>query len=275
MLVIVFLLLMLSYPCVSIAQTNDYIIPTNNLEFSDSIVILNGSNNIFVENAVSKNRGIRASIDWNQVPDIGFPKDEIHTITIIRRSKVAFNNDVILLSPNVWRFEADSWTFDYHGAIPYLQNLEFLSDKDSTNLTTSSKIELTQNPIGYYQDKTSLTPGFYQAMNELSDNLVSSIFIISKQDNILMDQYTQQLDKEIAQDILDQTPTNTNTISEEELTNLLEEESTNLKTESEVKNYVTNTTEVQNSKKTEIVPVIEDRKTFKTSIDKKQQNMEK
>ena len=275
MFTIVFLLFLLSYPFINFAQTNDYITPINNIEFSDSIVILNGSNNIFVESEISKNRGLRASIDWNQVPDIGFPKDEIHTITIIRRSKVAFEDNIILLSPNIWRFEADSWTFDYHGAIPYLQNLEFLSDKDSTKLTTSSKIELTQNPIGYYQDKVSLTPGFYQAMNELSDNLVSSIFIISKEDNILIDQYTQQLDEEIAQDILDQTPTNTNTISEEELTNLLEEESTNLKTESEVKNYVTNTTEVQNSKKTEIVPVIEDRKTFKTSIDKKQQNMEK
>ena len=282
-----FLLLMLSYPCINIAQTNDdttsisnrdvfdpivilndsnNITPTNNIEFADSVVILNGSNNIVVETTDSKNRGITAFIDWAQVPDIGFPKDEIHTIKIIRRSKATFNSNVILLSPNIWRFEADSWTFDYNGAIPYLENLEFLPAKDSANLTTSSKIEITQNPIGYYQDKTSLSPGYYQAMNELSDHLVSAIFIISKEKNILMNKYKQQLDMEIIKTNIN-TNTNTNNISEEELTNL--------KTESEIKNYVTNTTEVQNSKKTETVPVIEDRKTFKTSIDKKQQNMEK
>ena len=293
-----FLLLMLYNPCINFAQTNDditsitnrevfapivilndsnNITPTNNIEFSDSVVILNGSNNIFVETADSKNRGIRASIDWDQIPDIGFPKEEVHTITIIRRSKASFNSTIILLSPSIWRFEASSWTFDYHGSIPYLENLEFLPAQDSANLTTSSKIELAQNPIGYYQDKVNLTTGFYQAMNELSDNLVSSIFIISKEENILIDKYKQQLDAEIMKD---QTPTNTNNISEEKLTNLtniieMEEELTNLKTESEVKNYVTNTTDVQDSTTVEQVPVVENRRTFNTSIDKKQQNVEK
>ena len=272
MFIIIFLLFLLYYPIINIAQTNDYITPINNLEFSDSIVILNGSNNIFVETTNSKNRGITAFIDWAQVPEIGFPKDEIHTIKIIRRSKVTFDSNVILLSPNAWRFEADTWAFDYNGDIPYLENLEFLPTQDSANLTTSSKIELAQNPIGYYQDKASLSPGYYQAMNELSDHLVSAIFIISREENILMNKYVQELDEKIAQDILDKT----NAMSKEELTNLIkEDELTNLKTESEVKNYVTNTTEVQSPKKTETVPVIEDRKTFKTSIDKKQQNMEK
>ena len=275
MFTIIFLLFLLYYPIINIAQTNDYITPTNNLEFSDSIVILNGSNNIFVETTDTKNRGISASIDWDQVPDIGFPKDEVHTIKIIRRSKVTFDSNIILLTPNVWRFEANSWAFDYHGAIPYLENLEFLPSQDSANLTTTSKIELTQNPIGYYQDTTSLTPGFYQAINELSDNLVSSIFIISKQENILIDQYTQQLNEEIIQNIPDLTPTNTNIISEEKLTNLVEEELTNMILESEIKNYVTNTTEVQSPTKTNRVPVVENRKTFNTSIDKKQQNIEK
>ena len=275
MFTIIFLLFLLYYPIINIAQTNDYITPKNNLEFSDSIVILNGSNNIFVETTDTKNRGISASIDWDQVPDIGFPKDEVHTIKIIRRSKVTFDSNIILLTPNVWRFEANSWAFDYHGAIPYLENLEFLPSQDSANLTTTSKIELTQNPIGYYQDTTSLTPGFYQAINELSDNLVSSIFIISKQENILIDQYTQQLNEEIIQNIPDLTPTNTNIISEEKLTNLVEEELTNMILESEIKNYVTNTTEVQSPTKTNRVPVVENRKTFNTSIDKKQQNIEK
>lgn len=264
---IFFLLLILYYPSINIAQTNDYITPTNNPEFSDSVVILNGSNNIFVETTDSKNRGISAFIDWDQVPDIGFPKEEVHTIKIIRRSEATFNSNIILLSPNMWRFEATSWTFDYYGSIPYLENLEFLPAQDSANLTTSSIIELTQNPIGYYQDKTSLTPGFYQAINALSDNLVSSIFIISKQENILIDQYTQQLDEEIAQNILDQTPTNTNNISEEVLTNV--------DSESKIKNYVTNTTDVQTATKTNEAPVVENRRTFNTSIDKKQQNLEK
>jgi len=276
--IIIFLLLLLFYPSINIAQTNNYIIPISNPEFSDSIVILNGSNNIFVDTSNTKNRGISSSIDWDQVPDFGFPKDEIHTIKIIRRSKVTFNNNIILLSPNVWRFEADSWTFDYYGSIPYLENLEFLSAQDSTNLTTSSKIELVQNPIGYYQDKNTSSLGFYQAINELSDNLVSSIFLISKQENILIDQYTQQLDEEILQD---QTPTNTNNISEEELTNIeeeltnIEEELTNIEEESKIKNYVTNTTDALNPTRTNKTPIVENRKTFNTSIDKKQQNIKK
>ena len=274
--IIFFLFLMLYYPSVNTAQTNDNITTTNSLEFSDSIVVLNGTDNIAIGTINTPNRGISASIDWSQIPDIGFPKGEVHTIRIIRRSKVTFDSNIILLSPNVWRFEADSWTFDYYGSIPYLENLEFLPAQDSANLTTSSKIELVQNPVGYYQDKNTSSLGFYQAINKVSNNLVSSIFLISKQDNILIDQYTKQLDREILQEIQDKLPTNTNDIFEEKLTNILEEEElTNIETKSKIKNYVTNVTNPQTSTKTNKTPVVENRKTFNTSIDKKQQNIEK
>ena len=257
---IVFYFLFLFFsPNIIITQTNDDILPLSDPEFSHSLIILNDTNYINIGIKTTPNRGMPAHIDWNQIPDIGFPKNEVHTIKIIRKAEIHFSNDNVILSPSVWRFEAESWSLDYKGSIPYLENLEFLTLEENTDLLTASKIEIAQNSMGYYQDKISRFPGFYQAMNQTSNNLVSSIFLISKQDNINIYQQTKKLDNEILENIQDQIVTS------------IENESTNDDKNDHLNNEEITSKKSHNTQNDQSI-ILDNGMSINTSIDKKLKN---
>ncbi|MGL5956222.1 MAG: hypothetical protein ACRC0X_06405 [Brevinema sp.] len=168
--------------------------------FSNSIIIIKGLNTLAVPSEDDKIRGISVSIDWDQLPNIGFPKEEIHTIQVLGRQHLNHQTNIIDLQATVWRFIAETWTTDYYGQIPYLENLEFLPE--DMDLQINNHILREQNNLGYYQDKNTLYPGFYQHINNPSDNLVRCIYLVSAEENQYIYNMQKQIDVQIIADQL-------------------------------------------------------------------------
>ncbi len=150
--------------------------------FSNSVVIMNGSNTIATPSSNPRLRGVQAQIDWSRVPELGVPKNEIHTITIINRECISYDGGKIILKPYKWHFTADEWTVEYTGRIPYLEELDFLpNDKNITKMY--NEILLIRNNLGYYIDKDTLYSGMYQHIHNASTNTAALVYIITAQEN--------------------------------------------------------------------------------------------
>ena len=126
-------------------------------------------------------RGYMGEIDWHYVPDLGFNKREIQTITILKREQVNRTNDQIILKPTLWYFEAPNWEGVYNGEIPYLEGLEFLEDEVRNRLTTVIIEAPQMTPQGYYKNSSGY--GLSQAINQPSDRVVQKIMIVNSNDN--------------------------------------------------------------------------------------------
>ena len=126
-------------------------------------------------------RGYVGTIDWHYVPDLGFNKSEIQTITILKREQVNRTNDQIVLKPTLWYFEAPNWESVYNGEIPYLEDLEFLEDDVRNRLSTVIVESPEVTPQGYYKNSNGY--GLSQAINQPSDRVVQKIMIVGSNDN--------------------------------------------------------------------------------------------
>ena len=126
-------------------------------------------------------RGYMGEIEWHYIPDLGFNKSEIQTITILKREQVNRTNDHIVLKPTLWYFEAPNWESVYNGEIPYLESLEFLEDEVRNRLTTVITEAPKMTPQGYYKNTSGY--GLSQAINQPNDRVVQKIMIVSGNDN--------------------------------------------------------------------------------------------
>ncbi|MGL5721760.1 MAG: hypothetical protein ACRCY4_05105 [Brevinema sp.] len=126
-------------------------------------------------------RGYVGVIDWHYVPDLGFNKNEIQTITILKREEISRTNGQMILKPSLWYFEAQNWESVYNGEIPYLERLEFLEDEVRNRLSTVI-VEIPEaTPQGYYKNSSGY--GLSQPVNQPSDKVVQKIMIVSSDDN--------------------------------------------------------------------------------------------
>lgn len=173
----------------------------------DSVILLQGSNEIALLSSNKNIRGVLAHFDWDKIPNLGVSKKEIHTIKILRRQHYIYNSNTICFIPDLWSFQAKNWELQYDGEIPYLENLQFLDNTLVSNLTTHTQIHYTQNAFGFFQDQESRQSGIYSALMNLQTNIINKILIISLEENKKMETMRKQFD----------TPTSTN-ISPEPMT---------------------------------------------------------
>ncbi len=166
--------------------------------FSDSVIIIKGDGNIVYSIDETRDRGIDAIIDWGQIPDLGVPKDEIILIEITKRQAVKHDGSSIGLSPSEWIFTSPSWSIEYKGSIPYLENLEFLPEDYSVG--TDNNINLIKNNMGYYQDSGTRFTGFYQLMHTHNPEAVFLIHILSAEENQYIYDMSRKLDTQIIQE---------------------------------------------------------------------------
>ncbi len=189
-MIVLFLLLLVT---MSFANESDL--------FFDSVIIIKGDRSS-VDNSGddSRVRGIRAKIDWDKVPDLGIQKEEIYLIEIIKRENVSFDSDKIKMSPSEWRFVSPNWVLEHKGSIPYLENLEFLLEKD---LQAFNTIQTTKNSLGYFQDSNTRLTGLYQSINHPSKDTVSLVHVLSAEENQYIYDMSRKLDTQIiAEEIL-------------------------------------------------------------------------
>ncbi|MGL5255168.1 MAG: hypothetical protein ACRC9L_09285 [Brevinema sp.] len=126
-------------------------------------------------------RGYVGEIDWLRIPDLGFNKNEIHTISILKREQINQTNDRMILKPSLWHFEAANWDSIYNGEIPYLEQLEFLQDEVRMRLSTII-VEIPEaTPQGYYKNSSGY--GLSQSINQPSNRVVQKIMIVKASDN--------------------------------------------------------------------------------------------
>ncbi len=85
---ILYLFIFLSF--FSTAQAQSY--------FSNSVIIMNGSNTMATPTRNSRMKGVQAEIDWSKVPELGVPKSQIHTISIINREYITFDDNTIIFT---------------------------------------------------------------------------------------------------------------------------------------------------------------------------------
>ncbi|MGL4676287.1 MAG: hypothetical protein ACRCWI_01300 [Brevinema sp.] len=228
--------------------------------FSNSIVIIKGENSLAFPSTDDKVKGLPASIDWSKIPDLGLPKEEIHTIKIMGRQHLSYQTNVIDLLPDVWIFIADKWTLEYHGQILYLENLEFLPEE--TDLKINNQILVKQNDLGYYQDESTSYPGFYQHINAPMDDSIRYLYLVSAEDNQYIYNMERLLDVQIIKDQLLQNQENSIEITLEPQTNLA------IDLETMIDGEVIDHTVIPNTNTTETEQSIIDR-SINTSIDKK------
>ncbi len=148
--------------------------------FTTSVIVVKGENTSIFSKDEGRVRGTQVDIDWDKVPDLGVPKEEIFLIEVINRQNIYHNGSYIRLSPSEWRFTAPSWDLVYEGSIPYLENLAFLSEN---TLDTHNQIIITQNSLGYFQDGSTRLTGLFQSVNYSSDDTVSAVHILTAKEN--------------------------------------------------------------------------------------------
>lgn len=161
---------------------------------SNSIIIIQGSDTVSTVSDNKDIKGILSTIDWDQIPEIGLPKSEIHTIKIISRTNIFASANKLQFSPTLWEFSAPAWTYYYSGSIPYLENLEFLSSDWRKKLSTKTEMEIDKNSLGYYRQKSLPSINIYPAVNTTPQNVVASIHIITAEENQYIAQQQQVLE---------------------------------------------------------------------------------
>ncbi|SFB70961.1 hypothetical protein SAMN02745150_00391 [Brevinema andersonii] len=158
-----------------------------------SVILMDGSGSIIPLPESKGIRGFPAKIDFVQLPDLGYPKEEIRTITVLKRSKILYQGNTLIFEPDCWKFEAASWQVVYKGAIPYLTELKFLG-ACATKTSTSAKVQYQRNNLGYFFDIDSYLPGIYSSMHFPLPNVVEKIIIISAEENNNMQIMRHKLD---------------------------------------------------------------------------------
>lgn len=158
-----------------------------------SVILMDSSGSIVDLPDTKGIRGFPVQIDFTQLPDLGFPKEEIRTITVVKRSKVSYRGNTLIFEPDCWKFEAPSWQVVYKGAVPYLTELKFLG-ASATKTGTSTKTQYQRNNLGYFFDVDSYLPGIYSPMHCSLENVVEKIIIISAEENSNMQFMRYKLD---------------------------------------------------------------------------------
>lgn len=159
-----------------------------------SVILMDSSGSIVALPETKGIRGFPVQIDLTQLPDLGFPKEEIRTITIVKRSKVSYKGNTLIFEPNCWKFEAPSWQVVYQGEVPYLTELKFLG-AGAEKTSTSTKTQYQRNNLGYFFDTGSYLPGIYSLMHDQLPNVVEKIIIISEEDNRNIQFMRHELDR--------------------------------------------------------------------------------
>lgn len=158
-----------------------------------SVILMDSGGSIVALPETEGIRGFPVQIDFTQLPDLGYPKEEIRTITVLKRGKVSYKGNTLIFEPDCWKFEAPSWQVVYNGAVPYLTELKFLG-ACAAKTGTSAKTQYRRNNLGYFFDTDSYLPGIYSPMHCPRPNVVEKIIIISAEENSHMQFMRRKLD---------------------------------------------------------------------------------
>lgn len=148
-----------------------------------SVIIVLGENTMPAFAYPPNVRGFRGLIDWKQVPELGYNKEEVQEISILRRQPRSQEGGVTIYAPSVWHFRAEKWEAVYNGAIPYLEDLMFLEDALRVRLTTGLEVRAQRSSEGYQINGDTGAFGIYQAVNAPADGAVSKIIVVKAEDN--------------------------------------------------------------------------------------------
>lgn len=113
-------------------------------------------------------------IDLNKIPYLGFCKKEILSITVVKYKISTIISNTFILIPDIWKFEAKNWSTNYHGAIPYLDNL-VTDSANPTQINFTIKISFEQNQQGYFVNKRSDNFGFFDSVNNIDSGNINSL----------------------------------------------------------------------------------------------------
>lgn len=148
-----------------------------------SVMIVLGENTMPAFAYPPNVRGFRGLIDWKQVPELGYDKEEVKEISILRRQPQSQEGGATIYAPSVWHFRAEKWETVYNGSIPYLEDLMFLEDSLRVRLSTRLEVRAQRSSEGYQMDGDTGAFGIYQAVNAPASGAVSKIIVVKAEDN--------------------------------------------------------------------------------------------
>ncbi|MGL4394328.1 MAG: hypothetical protein ACRCS8_03795 [Brevinema sp.] len=107
------------------------------------------------------------NLPFNVLPDIGFDKNEIKTITILRKKYIKTVNNTNIFAPVMWLFEGNTWKTNYEGVI---SNFETLADLNEVGLSILSHQEKIQSEEGFQLDSSDQSFGIYNMIHFSDSN---------------------------------------------------------------------------------------------------------
>ncbi|MGL4388847.1 MAG: hypothetical protein ACRCTJ_05595 [Brevinema sp.] len=101
------------------------------------------------------------------LPDIGFDKNEIVSISIVRKKYSKTKGKTNFFVPIEWKFKGTKWNTNYEGLI---SDLETLPEWETYQLSLSSQLMREQNNEGFVLNSKDQSFGIYNALHFVSSN---------------------------------------------------------------------------------------------------------